>query len=114
MGSSSSAAAAGAAQAQPHAGAQQYEMGTNSSSSRRLDWKPRQGVLVASLREHGGAVNRLALSQDQAFFVSASADGTCKVRSPLFAASLHCRAVAFSVLSIVVPVPPSRARVTQQ
>lgn len=34
---------------------------------------------MASLREHSGAVNRLALSQDQAFFVSASSDGTCKV-----------------------------------
>ena len=38
---------------------------------------------MASLTEHGGAVNRLALSQDQAFFVSASSDGTCKARLAL-------------------------------
>ncbi|CAN0407132.1 unnamed protein product, partial [Discosporangium mesarthrocarpum] len=45
----------------------------------RSEWRPRQGVVVATLREHAAAVNRLALSQDQSFFVSASSDGTCKV-----------------------------------
>jgi hypothetical protein len=39
----------------------------------------KQGVLVASLREHTAAVNRLAVTQDQSFFASASSDGTCKV-----------------------------------
>ncbi|CAM9512569.1 unnamed protein product [Ectocarpus sp. 12 AP-2014] len=67
-------ATAAAAAAQQEQYSSQYEHG-----SRRPDWRPRQGVLVASLREHGGAVNRLALSQDQAFFVSASSDSTCKV-----------------------------------
>lgn len=66
--------ATAAAAAQQEKYSSQYEHG-----SRRPDWRPRQGVLVASLREHGGAVNRLALSQDQAFFVSASSDSTCKV-----------------------------------
>ncbi|CAM9305018.1 unnamed protein product, partial [Hapterophycus canaliculatus] len=83
------AAAAAAAQQQQQQRQQQqshYEHGAGGSGggggsviSRRPDWRPRQGVLVASLREHGGAVNRLALSQDQAFFVSASSDSTCKV-----------------------------------
>ncbi|CAM9232680.1 unnamed protein product [Pylaiella littoralis] len=68
------AAAAAAAAQQDQYSSSQYEHG-----SRRPDWRPRQGVLVASLREHSGAVNRLALSQDQAFFVSASSDTTCKV-----------------------------------
>ncbi|CAM9936869.1 unnamed protein product, partial [Hapterophycus canaliculatus] len=35
-------------------------------------------VLVASVRDHEGALNRLALSQDQAFLVWASSDSTCK------------------------------------
>lgn len=68
-------AAAAAAAAQQDHYPSQYDHG-----SRRPDWRPRQGVLVASLNEHAGAVNRLALSQDQAFFVSASSDSTCKVR----------------------------------
>ncbi|CAN0405552.1 unnamed protein product, partial [Hapterophycus canaliculatus] len=35
--------------------------------------------VFASLRDQGGAVNRLALSQHDAFLVSASSDSTCKV-----------------------------------
>lgn len=45
-------------------------------------WKPKEDVLLAttsSTTEHSGPVTRLALSQDQAFFVSASSDGTAKV-----------------------------------
>lgn len=61
------------------AAAAQQEQYPSQHGSRRPDWRPRQGVLVASLKEHSGAVNRLALSQDQAFFVSASSDATCKV-----------------------------------
>ncbi|KAK9073744.1 hypothetical protein SSX86_006338 [Deinandra increscens subsp. villosa] len=41
-------------------------------------WRPR-GVLVAHLQEHRSAVNDIALSTDQTFFVSASDDSTVKV-----------------------------------
>lgn len=94
--SSSSASSATSASTAVAAAQQQYEHGVGGSvgsgagsgsgggggnmGRRFLDWRPRQEVLVAFLKEHGGAVNRLALSQDQAFFVSASSDGTCKVR----------------------------------
>jgi WD40 repeat protein len=47
----------------------------------RAEWKPQSkpGVVVATLREHGAAVHRIAVSQDQSFFATASADGTTKV-----------------------------------
>ncbi|CAN0001344.1 unnamed protein product, partial [Phaeothamnion confervicola] len=49
-------------------------------AERRRDWRPRHGcALVATLTEHAAAVNRLAVASDQSFFVSASADGTCRV-----------------------------------
>nr|GLL20620.1 phosphoinositide 3-kinase regulatory subunit 4-like [Ipomoea trifida] len=41
-------------------------------------WKPR-GVLVAHLQEHRSAVNDIAISTDQSFFVSASEDSTVKI-----------------------------------
>ncbi|KAI3754228.1 hypothetical protein L1987_54007 [Smallanthus sonchifolius] len=41
-------------------------------------WRPR-GVLVAHLQEHRSAVNDIALSTDQTFFVTASDDSTVKV-----------------------------------
>lgn len=41
-------------------------------------WKPR-GVLVAHLQEHRSAVNDIATSSDNSFFVSASDDTTVKV-----------------------------------
>ncbi|KAK9071984.1 hypothetical protein SSX86_008415 [Deinandra increscens subsp. villosa] len=41
-------------------------------------WRPR-GVLVAHLQEHRSAVNNIALSTDQTFFVTASDDSTVKV-----------------------------------
>ncbi|KAL8228586.1 hypothetical protein R6Q59_000026, partial [Mikania micrantha] len=41
-------------------------------------WRPR-GVLVAHLQEHRSAVNDMALSTDQTFFVTASDDSTVKV-----------------------------------
>lgn len=41
-------------------------------------WRPR-GVLVAHLQEHRSAVNHLAISTDNSFFVSASDDSTVKV-----------------------------------
>lgn len=87
-GGASSASGAGGSNSRPSypatvaaaaAAAQQEQYSQYEHANRRPDWRPRQGVLVASLREHSGAVNRLALSQDQAFFVSASSDTTCKV-----------------------------------
>lgn len=41
-------------------------------------WRPR-GVLVAHLQEHRSAVNDIAISTDNSFFVSASDDSTVKV-----------------------------------
>jgi len=54
---------------------------TIPDSSRRAEWKPKLDVLVCSTspHEHSGPVTRLAVSQDQSFFVSSSHDGTCKV-----------------------------------
>jgi phosphoinositide-3-kinase, regulatory subunit 4 len=46
------------------------------------DWRPKIEGLVASstsVQGHSGAVSRLAVSQDQHFFVSSSFDSTCKV-----------------------------------
>lgn len=36
-------------------------------------------MLLTTLKEHSGAVNRLLVSPDQAFFASASADRTVKI-----------------------------------
>lgn len=47
--------------------------------NRRAEWRPKAGVLIATFGEHAGAVQRLAVAQDQSFFVSASDDGTAKV-----------------------------------
>ncbi|KAK6941446.1 WD40 repeat [Dillenia turbinata] len=41
-------------------------------------WRPR-GVLVAHLQEHRSAVNDIAVSTDQSFFVTASDDSTVKI-----------------------------------
>jgi len=48
-------------------------------AARRLDWRPKAGVVVAAFYEHRGAVARLAVAQDQSFFASASHDGTARV-----------------------------------
>jgi WD40 repeat protein len=45
----------------------------------RAPWRPKEGVLLNTLKEHSGAVNRLAVSPDQSFFVSASADRTVRI-----------------------------------
>jgi WD40 repeat protein len=45
----------------------------------RTSWRPKEGVLLTTLKEHSGAVNRLVVSPDQAFFASASADRTVKI-----------------------------------
>eukprot|EP00475_Leptophrys_vorax_P038192 TRINITY_DN6689_c0_g1_i1.p1 TRINITY_DN6689_c0_g1~~TRINITY_DN6689_c0_g1_i1.p1 ORF type:complete len:1151 (+),score=275.62 TRINITY_DN6689_c0_g1_i1:39-3455(+) len=42
------------------------------------NWTPR-GVLVADLGEHKASVNRVSVSRDNVFFVSASDDGTVKI-----------------------------------
>mmetsp|Transcript_187 Transcript_187/g.262 ORF Transcript_187/g.262 Transcript_187/m.262 type:complete len:577 (-) Transcript_187:59-1789(-) len=50
--------------------------------NRRSGWTPHVDTLSASSPpsgEHNGAVTRLAISQDQSFFVSGSHDGTCRV-----------------------------------
>jgi len=36
-------------------------------------------VLISTLTEHSGSVNRLSVAQDQTFFASASSDGTVKI-----------------------------------
>ena len=41
-------------------------------------WQP-QGINVAHLNEHNGAITRLAVAEDSLFFVSGSNDGTVKV-----------------------------------
>ena len=52
-----------------------------SDTIRGTEWKPKVDVLscCTSPREHSGPITRLAISHDQAFFVTASHDGTCKV-----------------------------------
>ena len=48
----------------------------------RNEWKPKTDALISSSsnkKEHTAAVTRLAVAQDQTFFVSASHDGTSKV-----------------------------------
>ena len=55
--------------------------GLEFDSFRGSEWKPRFDVLAcfSHPNEHSGPVARLAVSQDQSFFVSCSHDGTCKV-----------------------------------
>ncbi len=43
-------------------------------------WQPR-GVLMAHLAEHRRAITRVAVAGGGAFFVTASADETCKARA---------------------------------
>ena len=55
---------------------------SNAETILRSEWKPKFDSLVVSSSEnveHTAAVNRLAVSQDQSFFASASQDGTCRV-----------------------------------
>lgn len=64
-----------------HAPARTLTQSAAPATARRIEWKPKVDVLSCSTspHEHKGPVTRLAISQDQAFFVSASHDGTCKV-----------------------------------
>ena len=54
------------------------DMGAQQDQN-RAQWRPRENVLVATLWEHSNSVNKLAVSRDQSFFASASADKTVKV-----------------------------------
>ena len=45
----------------------------------RSSWRPKEGVLLTTLKEHGGAVNRIVVSPDQSFFASASSDRTVRI-----------------------------------
>lgn len=52
----------------------------NSTPSPRSQvWRPKEDVLVTSMTEHSGSVNRLAVCPDQSFFASASSDKTVKI-----------------------------------
>jgi len=54
---------------------------SETEAARRAEWRPKVDALTCSspAYEHSGPITKLAVSQDQAFFVSASHDGTCKV-----------------------------------
>jgi len=54
---------------------------TGNSNNMRQNWCPKEDNLIATTgrTEHVGPVNRLAVSEDQSFFASASFDGTSKV-----------------------------------
>eukprot|EP01035_Chromulina_nebulosa_P016924 gene16924-22415_t len=45
----------------------------------RSSWKPKENVLAATLLEHRHSVNRIAIAQDQTYFVTASSDYTAKI-----------------------------------
>lgn len=51
----------------------------DATSNGRGPWRPKEGVLVCTLREHTRAANRVAVCPDQSFFGSASSDGTVKI-----------------------------------
>jgi len=55
--------------------------GNDAGINMRHNWSPKEDNLVGStsVTEHSGPVNRLAVSDDETFFVSASYDGTSKV-----------------------------------
>lgn len=54
---------------------------TDTQSNNRNYWKPKENILACSLVEHTNSINRLSVSPDQTFFISASADKTAKVWS---------------------------------
>lgn len=56
--------------------------GSAAAIASAAPWQPR-GVLMAHLAEHRRAITRLAVAGGGAFFVSASADETCKARACL-------------------------------
>lgn len=42
------------------------------------EWKPK-GELITTIKEHNGCINKIAVSQDNNFFISCSDDGTVKI-----------------------------------
>jgi hypothetical protein len=52
---------------------------TNRTQEIEGMWRP-QGILLTQLREHTRPVTRLGVAHDNSYFVSASDDGTLKVR----------------------------------
>ncbi|RMZ75655.1 hypothetical protein DV737_g5175, partial [Chaetothyriales sp. CBS 132003] len=52
--------------------------GSNRERTNYKEWRP-LGQLLAQFAEHTGAINRVCVAPDHAFFVTASDDGTCKV-----------------------------------
>jgi WD40 repeat protein len=55
------------------------DLSSSLDGSPRSGWRPREGVLLTTLREHYGAVNRLMVAPDQSYFASVSADRTAKI-----------------------------------
>jgi len=55
------------------------DTGSNAADGPNQQWRPKENTVVATMYEHTQAVNRLAVAQDQTFFVSASSDHTAKV-----------------------------------
>jgi len=54
--------------------------GTSHHGSRPEQvWRPKENAVVSVMSEHSNSVNRIAVSHDQTFFVSASSDGSAKV-----------------------------------
>lgn len=47
----------------------------------RSTWRPKEGVLLTSIREHTDAINRIVISPDQSYFASGSSDSSVKVWS---------------------------------
>ena len=64
----------------PSLGYSRRGSGVNNISARQT-WSPKENKLIGSTdaTEHSGPVNRLAVSDDQSYFVSACYDGTSKV-----------------------------------
>ena len=52
---------------------------SSGESTTNQAWKPKENVVVSTMFEHTGAVNRVAVPHDQSYFVSASSDGTAKI-----------------------------------
>lgn len=55
------------------------EISVAADAATRATWRPKENVLVCSLQEHTSAVNRIAVAQDQTYFVSASSDRTARI-----------------------------------
>ena len=58
---------------------EQPPSGLGDGQHASVNWRPREDVLICSMQEHTGSVNRLAVAPDQSFFCSASSDRTVKI-----------------------------------